>query len=271
MIAIVSTAIGTLMFAHSAKTPYTILAYEYPKDPAGRGSLPTTGEKDHILLSLLVNKPMSLLSISYSYLHTSELDMEDVDQTGWSGLSVLEKASRVGLIPELLDMQAELPIPLDWRSEELKLEWGQSKFDMVVYDFCNYTAWAPDAIPDLALLQGVLFDEGGNLTGYFTGSPGFLGWEYAVLGVSIRRGEQEMKYAPEQKGVQQEGTEPINDAPRLGKVELKDLKRDEIVTVDLTIDPSKLSAGANFTNVIRVGINGVPHEVLATFFGRSRS
>jgi len=271
IIAIISTAVGMLMFARSVEAPYTILTYEYPKDPSGRGSLPTTGEKDHILLSLLVNKPLSLLSISYSYLGTSELDMEKMDQSGWSGLSMMEKASRVGLIPDLIDMQRDLSMPLGWSSQSYELKWGARRFDMVVYDFSNYTAWVGGSLPGLPVLHGVLFDESGNLTGYFTGSPGFLGWKNAVLGISVARGGEETKYAPERKGVQQEGTTPIDEAPKLGVVEFRDLRPDEIVTVDLTIDPGRLPSTVNFTNIIGIGINGRPHEVLATFFGRAGS
>ena len=68
IIAIFSTAAGSLMFGGVTPVGYSILTNEFPTDPVGKGRFLVSKDTDHLTLSLLVDEPSAMLELSYWYM-----------------------------------------------------------------------------------------------------------------------------------------------------------------------------------------------------------
>jgi hypothetical protein len=272
IIAIVSTAVGSLMFGGVTPVGYSILTNEYPTDPVGKGRFLAIKDTDHLTLSLLVDEPVAMLELSFWYLVETPYEISEVDQVGWDGLSMMEKASRVGLIPSMIEL-IEFPFNDGIQPEELDVTSGSDKFKLFVYDFSDFIDWAPDPVLGLQVIHGVLFNESGILTNYFVGAPGFMGYGRTLRIVSVSRNYNETRYSIEEKGTQPAGTLPIDESPHLGIIKFPDLKQDEILAVELTMDPSaglpynsKANLWLDFMHIVRIELDGELMEVFPILF-----
>jgi hypothetical protein len=272
IIAIISTAAGTLMFGGVTPVGYSILTNEFPKDPMSKGRFLASKDTDHLTMSLLVDKPIAMLELSYWYLVATSYEFSEEDLEGWDELSMSEKASRVGLIPSMME-QTDFPFNDEIRPEELDVTSGSDKFKLLVYDFSDFLDWAPDPVSGLPVLHGVMFNESGILTNYFVGAPGFVGYGRTLKIISITRNSNETRYSIEEKGSQPEGTLPMDESPHLGIVKFADLKQDEILAIELTIDPSSglpydsmARVYLDFLHIVRLELDGELEEVFTTLF-----
>ena len=272
IIAIVSTAAGTLMFGGVTPVGYSVLTNEFPTDPVGKGRFLAKRDTDHLTISLLVDEPAAMLELSFWYLVATPYEISEEDLIGWDELSPSEKASRVGLIPSIME-QIEFPFNDGIQPEELDVTSGTDKFTLLVYDFSDFIDWAPDPVLGLPVIHGVMFNESGIVSNYFVGAPGFMGFGRTLKIVSIGRDYNETRYSIEEKGAQPEGTLPMEEAPHLGMVKFADLKQDEILAVELTIDPSsglpynsKSGVYLDLLHIVRIELDGELKEVFTTLF-----
>jgi hypothetical protein len=262
IIGIISTAIGLVIFSRSAESAYTIVSYDYPKDAVGRGKISTSKEINHITLSMVLDRDASRVTISLANLREADTKLYPITNDDLVGDTLVEKATGTGIIPHMLNM-TDFPIDHDWGSQEIEVESGNTTYDLVLFDFSNITLWAPDPETKIPVMHGVMFEANGNLSGYYQGGPGYIGWGNALRSITIRRNSNETKYSMETKGGQPEGTLPMEDAPRLGMIRENDLKKDDIISVDLALDQSKLTQ-TKYILIFRIDIDGKNREVYIT-------
>lgn len=267
MIGIASTAAGALIFARGPQSAYSLVENEYPIDPRGRGYLPLTSGTARFQLGVLLNKPAGRLTISFATLVNTSYELSGVEPQTWGEMELRDKASHVALIGEILNLTEDYLGDIDCRVEELDLVSGEDGYQLVLFDFSNSSIWSSRAEGDLPLLHGVLFDGNGNISGYFRGSPGFPGWPSAIQSISIKLNSNETKYAPMRKDAQMEGTLPLDQAPRSGMIQLEDLKRNDLLSIDLALDPGRMgSAGLIVT--LRIHMDGLLREVVPILLHR---
>jgi len=272
IIAMVSTAAGSLMFGGVTPVGYSILTNEYPTDPVGKGRFLASKDTDHLTISLLVDKPAAMLELSFWYLVESPYEITEENLVGWDKLSMSEKASRVGLIPSMMELK-EFPFSDGIHPEELDVTSGSDEFKLFVYDFSDIIDWASDPVLDLRVIHGVMFNESGFISNYFVGAPGFMGYKQTLKIISVSRNNNETRYSIEEKGGQPAGTLSMDEAPHLGIIKFADLMQDEMLAVELTIDPS---AGLpynsmarvyfDFLHIVRIELDGELKEVLTNLF-----
>jgi hypothetical protein len=267
MIAIASTAAGILIFGQRSEPVYEVVDHEFPLDARGRAYLPTTEGSERFLLSLYLSKPVSMLAISFGSLRNLTFDPGDDDPAAREGLTLEERAANISSIREALALRDKYPVEVEWPTERVQVQSGDQAYTLIIFDFSNASAWAGEAEGDIPLIHGALFDEAGNITGYFQGSPGFLGWPDAIHSLTVKVGSQETKYAPLRKGTQQPGTLPLDQAPELGGIQLEDLGGDTFVTIDTAVEASLMGL-TEIIHLIRIEINGDPQENLATLLLR---
>jgi len=258
MITIASIALGSIIFARWAGSEYTILSNDYPKDPKGRGYMPTTGETDRFLISVLVSRPLEEMTVEFAYLaNTSYRPAEELPE-GWDQMDPTQRARYVGSIPYILNRTGEFG-GISWSTRIFDLHWGDKKYRLVLFDFSNLTLWAGRNGSTVACLQGVLFDEEGEIAGYFPGRRDFLGYDGAVQRIFVERSGERVEYAPVSKGVQPPGTTPLKKAPPFGRVNFTDLRKDEIVSVGLEVNPAALGS-AEYIYILDLKVNGEDRE-----------
>jgi hypothetical protein len=251
-----------IIFGRSVESIYTILTYDFPKDVVGRGAFSTSKEINHLTLGLLLEKPVGLLTISYSNLMEANKKLFPVTNDDLVGDTLVEKASNVSIIPLMLNL-TDFPIPHDWEPEEMEVISGNTTYTLVLFDFSNISTWTPMPETNLPVMHGVLFDSNGNLSGYYQGGPGYLGWGRSLRSLTIRRNSMETKYALETKGGQPVGTLPMVNASSLGTIKECDLVKDDIVSIDMALDQSKLSQG-RYIQIVTIEIDGQTRETLVT-------
>jgi len=267
MIGIASTAAGALIFARGAKSAYSVIENEYPIDPRGRGYLPLTSGTARFQLGILLNKPAGRLTVSFATLVNTSYKLSGVEPQTWGEMELQDKASHVALIGEILNLTEEYLSDIDCRVEELDVVSGEDAYRLVLFDFSNTSTWSSRAERDLPLLHGVLFDGIGNISGYFRGSPGFPGWPSAVQSISVKLNSNETKYAPMRKDAQMEGTLPLDQAPHSGTIELEDLKKNDLLSMDLVVDPGRMGS-AGLVVILRIHLNGLLREVVPILLHR---
>ena len=262
IVAIISTTIGMIIFSRAPESAYTILTYDFPKDAVGRGAFSTSKEINHLTLGILLDRPVGTVMISYANLMQASPKLFPVTNDDLVGETLVERASSAAIIPQMMNL-TDFPIPQDWQPEELEVVSGNTTFQLVLFDFSNISSWAPMPQSDLPVIHGVLFDADGNLSGYYQGGPGYLGWGNALRSLTVRRNSNETKYALETKGSQPVGTLPMDDAPRLGRIKEGGLGADDIISVDLALDQSKL-AQERYIQIVRIEIDCKPRETFVT-------
>ena len=254
MITIASVALGSIIFAPWGGSEYTILSNDYPKDPKGRGYMPTTGETDRFLISILVSRPLEEVTLQFAYLANTSYRLSKELPEGWDQLDLAERARHVGSIPHILNRTGEFG-GIPWSTRTFDLQWGDKKYTLILFDFSNLTLWAGRNGSTVACLQGVLFDEEGEIAGYFPGRKDFLGYERAVQRIFVERSGERVEYAPVSTGVHPPGTTPLKKAPPFGRVNFTDLRRDEIVSVGLEVNPAALGS-AEYICILDLKVNG---------------
>jgi hypothetical protein len=262
IVAIISTAIGLIIFSRSMETIYTILTYDFPKDPVGRGAFSTSKEINHLTLGLLLDKQVDTVSISFMSLVEADKKLYQITNDDLVGDTLVERASQAGIIPQMMNL-TDFPHPHDWKPEEIEVISGNTTYDLVLFDFSNISIWAPKPETNLPVIHGVLFDVYGNFSGYFQGGPGYLGWGRALRSITIRRNSNETKYAMVTKGGQPAGTRPMEEAPRLGMVSERNLQKEDIISIDMALDQSKLALGM-YIQIVKIRIDGRTREVFIT-------
>jgi hypothetical protein len=258
MIGIISTAIGTVIFGRASPASYSVLFYEYPK-VGGRGMFSAEREIEHLTFGLVVNEPVSSVKVSYSYLREIE-ETHPPEEVGVD--STLDIARQTGLIPWMMNL-SNFPISQGWGPEEFEIDADGMTYQLWLFDFSNVTLWAEEPEPSMPIIHGVLFEEGGNFSGYYVGAPGYLGWGGALQSLTIAIKSEEEKYSVTSKGAQPAGTRPIAEAPANGIIGSEDLEKDDLMSIDLALDPSKLAQGS-YVQIVRLNIDGRTEEVFVT-------
>lgn len=267
IIGIVSTAAGALIFARRPRSAYSVVENVYPVDPRGRGYLPLTSGTARFQLGILLNKPVGRMTVSFATLVNTSYKLSGVDSQTWDQMGLEDKASHVGLIGEILNLTEKYLSDIDCRVEELDLITGENGDRLVLYDFSNSTSWSNKAEGSLPLLHGVLFDGKGNISGYFRGTAGFPGWSSAIQSISVKLNSNETKYAPMRKDAQMEGTLPLDQASASGTIQLEDLNRDDLLSIDLAVDSGRLGS-AGLIVILRIQLNGLLTDVMPILFHR---
>jgi len=267
MIGIASTAAGAVIFARGPRSAYSVVENEHPIDPRGRGYLPLTGGTARFQLGILLNKPAGRLTVSFVTLVNTSYELSGAEPQTWDEMDLQGKASHVAVIGEILNLTEKYLSDIDCRVEDLDLVSGEDEYRLVLFDFSNSSIWSSRAEGDLPLLHGVLFEGTGNISGYFRGSPGFPGWPSAIQSISIKLNSNETKYAPMAKDAQMEGTLPLDQAPRSGTIELEDLKKNDLLSIDLAVDPGRMGS-AGLIVILRIHLNGLLKEVMPILLHR---
>jgi hypothetical protein len=210
----------------------------------------------------VLDRDAKRVTISLQNLKEADSRLYPITNDDLAGDTLVEKATGTGIIPNMLNM-TDFPIDHDWGPQEIEVESGNATYDLVLFDFSNITMWATDPETRTPVIHGVMFEANGNLSGYYQGGPGYLGWGSALRSITIRRNSNETKYSLETKGGQPEGTLPMMDAPRLGVVREYDLEKDDIISLDLALDQSKLPQ-MKYILVFRIDIDGSNREAYIT-------
>jgi hypothetical protein len=222
----------------------------------------TSKEINHLTIGLLLDRPADTVSISFVSLMEANKKLYPVTNDDLVGDTLVERASSAAIVPQMLNL-TDLPIPHDWSPEEIEVISGNTTYDLVLFDFSNISIWAPMPETNLPVIHGVLFNYDGNLSGYYQGGPGYLGWGRALRSLTIRRNSNETKFALVTKGGQPAGTFPMEEAPPMGMVREYDLEKEDIISIDMALDQSKLPQG-NYIQIVRIAIDGQTREMFVT-------
>jgi len=255
---IISTAFAVLFFGQPTKAKIevvknhweTVTLEGWRRLPLAEGPVPYT-------LGLVARRPLQELSVRFGILRNQTFT---ANYTGWSDLTLREKAIRVGGLSLLDSRASDVSESMDVEPIEQEgraLLHGEERRVLVLdYYPCMEALADPSSSIKVPYLFAFVFDESGNITQFYSGYWDFFeNRDMSIQDLTIQRNENATRYANDQNMGQ--GSLPIGQTLNmLGKITFTDLKRDDRVFVTFRVNGGAVPGQEAFMQVVRLRIDG---------------
>jgi len=257
-----STAFCLLVFGERSAEPFEILEVAVPERLFAR----EVGTTDQFSLALVARRKIASVELRFGVLRERQPGEEPV-----SG-SPMDRLKAIGDGRSLAELFGEA----DGRPDEIetRLTFGGLECEMVALDFTPmYARIANETdLRHTPTMFAAVFWPNGSLAGYFRGYAAcFPAMQESLYDMKIVAGEETLYFRPDESAGLEEGVLPLSEAPVLGLLRWKGLRRDDRVVVQYKVHGSAFkflaTARAYFSKrnlyLVQIWVDGEPWRTIA--------
>jgi len=238
---IVSSAGFSVFVGERVEEPIEVIRNEWntPTDSRGIYNLPKIEGRYTYSLGLVIRKPFEKLELFFATLKNSSFTLAGEEMPP----SALPR-ERFGAIAELGDVASTIedyaaPYLMRLEEQEFRVRVGAEEYGGFIVDLTGpILPVAPSAAQHgLPTVHAVLFDPNGTVVQYYRGFPDFfLARNESIIDLTIQRNQNVTKFS--QRTTQQGTSLLMKDAPALGRLEFKDLRKEDQIFVTVAVNPA---------------------------------
>jgi len=271
---VLSSAGFSLFVGERVESPIEVIRNEWnlPTDSKGIYSMPKTEGRYTYSLGLVVRKPFEKLELLFATLKNSSFKM-----VGGEIPPSASARERFGAIVELGNMTSVIEgyaerYHMRLEEHEFRAKVGSREYEGFVVDLTwPIVPVAPAAVQHgLPTVHALLFDPNGTALQYYRGFPDFfLSRNESIIDLTIQRNQNVTKFS--QRTTQQGTSLLMKDAPALGRLAFRDLRKEDQIFVTVAVnsaDPDAMyqatPARDTMIHMILVFIDGECYDVFVS-------
>lgn len=271
---VLSSAGFSLFVGERVETPIDVIRNEWnlPSDSRGIYSMPKIEGRYTYSLGLVVRKPFGKLELFFATLKNSSFRMA-AGETSPSA-SPRERFGAIvelGNVTSVIEEYAE-PSLMRLEEQEFRAKVGSREYEGLIVDLTGpIVPVAPAATQHgLPTVHAVLFDTNGTVLQYYRGFPDFfLSRNESIIDLTIQRNQNVTKFS--QRTTQQGTSLLMKDAPALGRLVFRDLRKEDQIFVTVAVNPADpdamyqaMPARDTMIHVVLVFIDGECYDVFVS-------